>query len=221
MERLEITPFDKTGRLRDDQRFAVLFNPASYSVAKSVAWSAASDQSLNAPTLSFGGGQSRVLTLELFYDVTEPARLEGAARFADDVRTETGRMVALTRIDPDLQCPPTVEVSWGGAGPRKSDFPFHGVVSSLTQNFTLFSPEGKPLRATLSVAFTEFLVKELDLKDTDPELTTRVARSGDRLDTLAAEHYRDPAAWRLIAEANGIDDPRRIPAGRRLTLPGD
>lgn len=43
--------------------------------------------------------------------------------------------------------------------------------------------------------------------------------SGDTLQALAWQEYGDPAAWRLIAEANGIDDPMRLALGRELLLP--
>jgi nucleoid-associated protein YgaU len=223
LERLEITPLDTNGRQRTAERFAVLFNPATYSVGKTVGWTpltGPADRQTNAPVLEFNGGRSRTLSLELFYDVTEPVTVGGARQQLDDVRQETSRMVALTRIEKGSNMrPPVVEVSWGGAGPDLSDFPFRGVVTSLSQSFTLFSAAGKPLRATLSVQFTESLDKELDQKKTDPVLTTRVVRGGDRLDAIAADYYGDPAQWRRLAAANRIDDPRRLPAGTRLTIP--
>ncbi len=230
MEKLEITPLDRSGKLLVESRFSVLFNPTTYSVGKTVGWSsvpAQGDRQTNAPLLRFDGGHSRTLTLDLFYDATEPVLVGGVPQLLDDVRQETNRMVALTRIEKgsdksngsDMR-PPVVEVSWGGAGPDLSDFPFRGVVTSLTQNFTLFGNDGKPLRATLAVSLTEFLSKRADQMKTDPVLTTRVVQGGDRLDGIAADYYSDPSQWRRVAAVNGIDDPRRLPAGLRLTIPG-
>jgi nucleoid-associated protein YgaU len=39
------------------------------------------------------------------------------------------------------------------------------------------------------------------------------------LSSIAAKLYRDPTAWRMIAEANNLDDPRQIPVGLRLNIP--
>src|SRR5215510_13379235 len=115
----------------------VLFNPNSYSIAKSVMWSAprltggTTQQTINttnAPMLSFGRGGSRVLTLELFFDVTEMA---GATPPLKDVRTLTNKLVALSLIDQNgnpTPRPPTCEVSWGTEA-KGSDFPVVGVVS--------------------------------------------------------------------------------------------
>ncbi|NUP31526.1 MAG: LysM peptidoglycan-binding domain-containing protein, partial [Streptomycetaceae bacterium] len=44
-------------------------------------------------------------------------------------------------------------------------------------------------------------------------------RSGDTLQAVAYAEYGDPAAWRAIAELNGIDDPMRLVAGRDIMLP--
>jgi nucleoid-associated protein YgaU len=85
--------------------------------------------------------------------------------------------------------------------------------------FYLFKNTGEALRATLNLTVVEFLDPQVNLRETDPELTTRLVKRGDTLTNIAAEVYRDPALWRLIAEANGLDDPRRLEIGRRLTIP--
>jgi nucleoid-associated protein YgaU len=51
----------------------------------------------------------------------------------------------------------------------------------------------------------------------------RAVKAGDRLPVIAAEVYGDPRLWRLIAEANDIDDPLRFPGpqdvGRVILVP--
>jgi nucleoid-associated protein YgaU len=147
--------------------------------------------------------------------VTEPHK--GVA--IDDVRQETNKLAVLTRIDRELQHPPAVQITWGTAPTDNSDFPFKGVVSQLTQRFTYFRANGQPLRANVTVVFTEFLNPELAKRQTDPEFTTRLVKRGDSLSSIAAEVYRDPTIWRLIAEANELDDARHLAIGRRLNIP--
>lgn len=48
---------------------------------------------------------------------------------------------------------------------------------------------------------------------------THSAQEGETLDRLAASYYRDATKWRIIAEANGIDDPLRIAPGTELVIP--
>lgn len=211
-------PEDPKGQFTrlNNQAFSVQFNPESYSVSKSVNWGAKgskTDKKVNAPTLEFKGGGSRQLSLELFFDVTENNKV-------DDVRHETNKIVVLTRIERDEDEPRVCEVIWGSA-PVGSDFPFTGVITSLTQNFTLFNKDGKPLRANLKVTFLEFLARLKDKRQTDPELTTHIVKRGDTLSSLAAQFYRNPKLWRIIAKDNELDDPRNLDThiGQTLTIP--
>ena len=203
----------------------VMFNPNTYSIGKSVSWTAATpvgsagsqtERNKNAPALQFGGGQSRTMTLNLFFDTTE--QTDDTKK---DVRNLTNQIVKLTRIvrNLDPQRPPVCVVSWGKATPAGSDFPFTGVVTQLTQQFNLFLPDGRPVRANLTVAFTEFLDPTKDELQNDPEFTTRLVKRGDTLSSIAADVYHDPTLWRVIAEANQLDDPRQIPVGLRLNIP--
>ncbi len=226
LAKLVITPLDAQGIPQLLKVIVVQFNPESVSVTKDVDWpggaqpdaqgepTGAPVRKLNAPPLQFSGGRNRRLTLNLFYDVTEPV----AGVPVPDVRLLTNRIAALARIDRLLGRPPIVRLIWGLA-PLGSDFPFTGVLTQLTQNFTLFSALGNPLRADLSLSFTEFLQPELDLRETDPELTTRALRRGDTLSSIAAAVYQDPRQWRRIADANDLDDPRRLEVGRTLSIP--
>ena len=110
------------------QPVSVMFNPNTYSIVKPVTWrppqpptgsTAETERLLNAPTLVFGGGGSRVLSLELLFDVTEP--IDGVP--IEDVRVKTAPFVALTRIEPKKTAPPVCNISWGDM-PANSDFPF-------------------------------------------------------------------------------------------------
>lgn len=210
----------------------VMFNPNSYSISKTVAWRPSTaptasgdgqttDRGANAPAVSFGGGDCRQLTLELFFDTTElPAAEQDPAYAKRDVRQKTDPLVKLTRIQrvsEEVSRPPVCSVQWGEK--TTEDFPFIGTVSSLTQRFVLFTSEGIPLRATLNVTFKEFLEREADQRKTDPEMTTRTVRRGDSLSSIAAELYRDAGMWRVIAEFNRVDDPLRVPAGLNLVIP--
>lgn len=226
LAKLKITP-RKPSKL---QAFEVLFNPTSYSISKGVTWKAnepsqgntggkgtKTNREYNAPLLTFGGGDSRRLTLRLFFDVTEPIN----GKQIDDVRKLTNKFVELTRIERSGKAlrPPICDLTWGNIAPSNSDFPFTGVVSNLDQEFVLFTNDGRPLRANLTVTFTEFLIPSKDQRETDPEFSTHVVQRGDTLSRIAAEIYDDPSLWRIIADANSLDDPRVLEIGRTLQIP--
>jgi LysM repeat protein len=100
---------------------------------------------------------------------------------------------------------------------------FKCVVESVKQKFTLFSPEGVPLRATLSLTLREY--KTLDeqlahLNLSSPDRThSHVIQRGETLSGIAARFYQHPGDWRVLADENNIEDPRRLTVGTFLTIP--
>ena len=100
---------------------------------------------------------------------------------------------------------------------------FRCVLESVRQKFTLFSPDGIPLRATLTVALREYktLQNQLDeLHLSSPDRThVHVLQQHDTLAAVSARYYDTPVEWRDIARENGLDDPRRLAAGTFLNVP--
>jgi len=93
----------------------------------------------------------------------------------------------------------------------------------VQQEFTLFSPDGVPLRANLTVTLREYKTlstqrRELNLESGD-HTRSYVVQRGDTLSGIAGRAYGNPADWRAIAEHNEIADPRRLAPGRILELP--
>ena len=79
------------------------------------------------------------------------------------------------------------------------------------------------MRARLSLALREYATiaeqvarQKLASPDVDKAYTVR---RGDTLASIAAAAYADPEAWRVIARANGLVDPRALAPGTVLSLP--
>src|SRR5262249_56630647 len=76
------------------------------------------------------------------------------------------------------------------------------IVENIKQKFTLFSPDGIPLRATLTVTLREY--KTLDeqlahLNLSSPDRThSHVIETGQTLAGISALYYRQPGDWRFI-----------------------
>lgn len=200
-------------------RFSVPFNPTEFTRSKGVQLAEIGIPGLDSPILQFIRGQTEKLTLELFFDSTAPG---GSANGnmgmgAAGVTAQTEQFYQLARIQSDTHAPPRLMLTWGQA------LAFKAVVESVQQKFTLFSPDGVPLRATLTVTFSEYRTLEEQLaamNKRSPDHTRQYrVREGDTLSRIAAEHYADPGAWRPIADENGLDDPRRLRPGTLLTIP--
>jgi nucleoid-associated protein YgaU len=100
---------------------------------------------------------------------------------------------------------------------------FTCVMESIKQKFTLFSPDGAPLRATLTVTLREYRPLEQQLKElglSSPDRThVHVLQRGDSLPLVSWQYYERVTEWREIADANRIEDPRRLQPGVFLRVP--
>lgn len=113
---------------------------------------------------------------------------------------------------------PAIEFAWG------TGFTATVQLVQITANYTRFSSDGQPLRAT--VAFTLDVIADKAANGAGnptsggiPGRGTHRLLATDSLQLVAREHYDSPGAWRDIARANDIDDPMRVPPGRLLYLP--
>jgi len=202
MDRVQITN-DLTG-----DKFFVMFNPEEYSLNKDNNFASQAIPGLSSPILQFVHGNLRTLTMELFFDTTDDAR---------DVREETEKVVRLAAIDSQLHAPPPVTVSWGS-------LLFTGVLSSVSQTFSRFLSDGRPVRARLDTTWSELIDPERESREVNRQTADfsklHVVSEGETLADIATLHYEDPTQWRAIALANGLDDPRAdLFAGRQLAVP--
>jgi nucleoid-associated protein YgaU len=191
------------------EKAEVIFNPAEYSLQKGNQFASAPLPGLSNPVLSFVNGDADILSMELFFDTY-------TNKGASDVRDETKKIARLLDIDPTIHAPPPVRFVWGPLS-------FQAVIERLTQRFTMFREDGVPVRATLNVTFKEYKTIEEQLSERPTESSDwtkrRVVADQDRLCLIAAIEYGDPAVWRVIAEANEIDNPRLLVPGQELRLP--
>jgi len=210
------------------QLIPVQYNPTEFSLDKSAHFADITIPGLDSPLQQFVNGQNEKLSLDLFFDTTE----DGMGEEATSVTTQTDVFYQLVKIVPDRHAPPVCTFYWNDKFPG-SDISFllgnqrrngfQCVVESVRQKFTLFSPEGVPLRATLTVILREYKTLDeqlMQLNLNSPDRTrNHVVQRGETLSSIAARYYRKPGEWRAIADANSIDDPRRLPVGAFLAVP--
>ena len=85
----------------------------------------------------------------------------------------------------------------------------------------MFADDGTPLRATLNVSFKEYERVDVEIQSgffVGPPTVYDIA-SGETASKVAELVMGDPNAWRLIADANGIDNPRKLIPGMNLIVP--
>ena len=203
--------------LETQESVECMFRPKEYTFSKANNWNFATTKGKNVPQLEFKGGDAATLTMDLFFDTYEKGT---------DVRTRyTNKLWGFMKINTAKMNqktgksePPKVEFRWGAA------WSFKAVITKMTQRFTLFLPDGTPVRATVNVVFqqAEDTGQYPFQNPTSHGLAghkLRTVREGDMIDYIAFEEYGVPTLWRRIADANHIDDPLRLTPGQVLVIP--
>ncbi len=194
------------------EELKICFNPREYTFTKVAPWAEHNINGLDAPKYEWTSGQAMLLNVELFFDAYE---LEGAER---DVRTKwTDTLETFQLVNPDKHRPPILLFNWG----KKLNFKC--VLQSMALRFTMFLDDGTPVRAVANCTFMEYSTPEEQLQQKprhSPDHTKRrVVKSGDTLSWIAGKEYGNPAEWRIIADANSINDPLHLTVGQELLIP--
>src|SRR6266851_173783 len=228
LEKATLAVMRRKGKGTSTEAIKVQFNPTEFTLNKGVQVAEVPIPGLDTPLLQFVRGQSETMTVDLFFDTTE----EGMGTKATSVTTHTDKIYSLMKIEPGEHTPPICAFMWNAQFPGKNvdaqvgnqrREAFQCIVESVRQRFTLFSPEGVPLRAVLSVTLREYKTlheQHWQLNLNSPDRTqSHVVQRGETLSGIAGEHYRRPGQWRAIAVENRIEDPRRLAAGSFLRVP--
>lgn len=188
------------------ERITVAYNPTEYTASQTLVVTS------EAAGLQFQTLRDPDFTVSLFFDTYE---------LGSDVRTLTNPIAALqepTVRNGAKSDPPKCRFSWGG-------FKYDGMLTAFEQKFIMFLPSGVPCRCEATLTFTAAPTPEEVVENAGLDNCRRftVVNSSDRLDVLAWRQTGNPEDWRLIAAANGIDDPLRFPTvadlGRTLIIP--
>jgi len=195
----------------------VQFNPETLKVtyANAIVQPQGGDQAAGNSGRQFVGAGTTKLGLQLWFDVTAMEQDP-----VDDVRRVTQKVVSFMtpqKSDADSKklSPPGVQFQWGS-------FLFKGIVEALEETLEYFSPDGKPLRASINLTLSQQKILEANFKG-DGKVPTRpgqaplkAAKQGDSLQNIAAKQGKDD--WQSIAAANGIEDPLRMAPGALVDL---
>lgn len=189
----------------------VQFNPTEYSLSKSVQYGEQQLTGVETPVTQFVSGDAESLSMELFFDTYEKHGDHGPRT---DVRELTGKLDRLLTAGGDDHAPPHCRFVWGS-------LVFKAVLESADEQFTMFLPNGVPVRARVNVTFKGYSDSR-DVASGGGSGGGRKARrvtAGESLWQIATEEFGDPGKWRLVAEANGIENPRELEVGVELTIP--
>ncbi|MCI8682307.1 MAG: hypothetical protein HFH50_04860 [Lachnospiraceae bacterium] len=200
----------------------VLFNPSEYQLTDSANYSEKKVPGLDGPVIQYISGEATELSLNLFLDTYVPKKppslfsFGGSSSGSTDVSNITKRIADATSIDGSLHRPPKVTFKWGSLN-------FKGVVTKFSHTYTMFTENGMPVRAKVSLTFKSLMSPKDKRRESpfeSPDRTKyRTIRQGIGLWDIAGMEYGDPDLWKVIARENGILNPLDVRPGQVVKLP--
>lgn len=196
---------DKLGEL------TVQINPESYKLGKSVLFAPREKVANAAQTPGFKKYSPSTLSFDVIFDGTGviPTGGKSVNDRIDQLDNLIYQMVGATRE------PGYVIIAWG-------DFTFHGRLSKADYAYTLFKPNGAPLRAKVSLSFTDALSVEEEqaLKAQKAQQGQyKIVTADKTLPEMCQDVYGNAGYAGLIANINGLDGFRDLKPGTQIWFP--
>jgi hypothetical protein len=201
-------------------KFVATLNPSSYSHKRTLHYDSPRKRPFGSAGQDpkFAGVGNDTVGFALMLDGT--GVVSGGGSAAAPPRSVTEQIRALNSIvyayDGQKHEPNVVRLLWG-------TFIFFGRLTSMSTEYTLFKPEGEPLRAKVDLSFTGFMSKEeqaLVANRSSPDLSHKVVvKAGDTLPLLCYRIYKDSGYYMDVARHNGLTDFRRLEPGSTLRFP--
>ncbi len=121
-----------------------------------------------------------------------------------------------TDFKPDTHEPNYLKIFWG-------DIVFKGRITSLKITYTLFKPNGEPLRAIGDAVFEESvdrLTQNATENRNSPDLThVRTVMQGETLPGMCQRIYKNSKLYLQVAKVNGLSNYRKLEVGTKLFFP--
>jgi Contractile injection system tube protein len=230
--------------------FEVQINPDKYQQKYSIAYTIDDSQGKDNPIKKFNHVEGKDLTINFTLDGTGviPASLTdvdsivgslagsvkdfashsaGLGGFSDTSYVSK-RIEALKKVvydfNPNTHETPIVVVTWGDVPP------FRGRLADLQVTYTLFDPDGSPLRADIQLQFGEHQdasqaaannpAGKANVNVSSPDLThRRTIKETDTLTLLCENIYKDASFYWQVAQANNLTHFRELEVGSELFFP--
>jgi len=200
---------------KDSKPIECMFNPTEYTLtqATNVTWTAVPNKP--GGTAEYGGTKPLRLGVKLFFDEFDAAK--------GNITPKITRLLSWTlpmeqtRKD-KKPTSPLIAFVWGNSQLAN----FCGYLTNVDITYKLFSKDGTPLRADVTIALEGATP---DFGGTNPTshatdtTRTHTVIEGQSIQAVAYDKLGKPAYWRAIADLNGIDDPFRVVPGTVLLIP--
>jgi len=214
LEYLKITGYmDMFFLLPSGSSYTVMMNPDNIKLQRGIDYNEQQAPNTSAPSQKYKSTPSAKLNFDITIDCTgivDPTRTS----MDDEIAAIEDIVYSYNGI---IHRPNFVKVQWG------ENLVFKGVLKSMDVSYTLFKPDGNPLRAKISLAFEEYTapmtVEELDASQS-PDITHIVTvTEGNTLPQLCLKIWQDDSHYIQVAQYNNLNKFRNLSGGEKLLFP--
>jgi len=195
------------------QEYTAMINPESITWQRAIEYNEEQPPNTSSASQKYKSTPCDKLNFDIVIDCTgivDPNRLSLTAEI---------KLLEQTVYDYNgkIHRPNFVKVQWG------KDIIFKGVLTSFDTTYSLFKPTGSPLRAKVSLHFSQYIspktVDELD-NATSPDITHLVTvQQGMTLPQLCQDVWNDDSYYIQVARYNGLNKFRNMDGIQTLLFP--
>lgn len=190
--------------------YIAMFNPENWQMQTKVRYRSNTKSGNDSAQQDFDRVDAPSLSFDLLIDGT------GASGQTREVLADILFLEKVILFDGKEHQPNSLFIIWGTQI-------FKGKAVTMNVKYTLFRPNGTPLRAVVTLEFIEHkkldnLILEMDLHSAD--LTQkRTVKTNDRLDLICHQIYQNSRHYIDVAAANQLTSFRKLPLGAELVYP--
>ena len=199
--------------------FEVMLNPKDYNCTKGIRYS--KEEIIDGGNIPiYQGYENENLKFEFSLDTTGALNQDAtmqqkwAGKSLKEVIDELNKVV-YTYVG-DTHQPPFLKIKWGTLS-------FEGRLKQMEQKYVLFSPEGEPLRAQITLeimAIADWKKQCKEKNKSSPDLSHLVTvKAGDTLPILCQRIYQSAAYCSEVARVNNLTGFRNLELGAQLLFP--
>ncbi len=211
LSKLEIIAYSDESFQTEVDRITVPVNPAKYNRSIKVKYNEDQEQGTQGNSQPFEGVPPEEIQFEFLIDGT------GAIPDSTDVAAKVKELSnILYKVQEKIHRPNYLQLLWGSLS-------FHCSLKEMKIDYTLFKPDGKPLRALLNATFMEVIEanrRSAEQGYNSPDLThIRYTRESDTLPLMTHEIYGDASLYVQVAKFNNLRSIRNIPVNTKIIFP--
>ena len=218
LSKLIIHSFEKNDFQKESHSFTTPINPETFKKTSHIELDTSRGHGQPGTSPVYKSTAPEELTIDFILDGTKT--MEGYVKKYNEMEV-TKQLKEFTQCvyqyEGKTHRPRFLIVQWG------SDMKFYCVLSHMDVNYSLFKPNGNPLRAKVTATFVKYQVPEKTFRlkrINSPDLThCKTSKEGDRLDLMCFDTYDDSGLFLQVARANDLSTLRKIKAGNELYFP--